>query len=67
MLITSNRAVGEWGTVIGDAVVATATLDRLLHHGHVVTIRGNSYRLHEKRRSGLLKASTIVENTPASA
>jgi len=55
MLITSNRAVGEWGTVFGDAVVATAILDRLLHHSHVLTIRGDSYRLREKRRSGLLK------------
>ncbi|WP_299821660.1 ATP-binding protein [uncultured Jannaschia sp.] len=53
MLITSNRAVGEWGTVFGDAVVATAILDRLLHHSHVVAIRGDSYRLREKRRSGL--------------
>ncbi len=57
MLITSNRAVGEWGTVFGDPVVATAVLDRLLHHSHVVTIRGDSYRLREKRRSGLLKAA----------
>ena len=56
MLITSNRAVGEWGTVFGDAVVATAILDRLLHHSHVITIRGDSYRLREKRRTGLLKA-----------
>lgn len=42
MLVTSNRAVGEWGSVFGDAVVATAILDRLLHHSHVVTIRGDS-------------------------
>ena len=35
MLVTSNRAVSEWGTVFGDAVVATAILDRLLHHSHV--------------------------------
>ena len=33
MLITSNRSVGEWGTVLGDPVVATAILDHLLHHG----------------------------------
>ena len=52
MLVTSNRAVSEWGTVLGDSVVATAILDRLLHHSHVVTIRGD--RLREKRRSGLL-------------
>ncbi len=58
MLVTSNRAVGEWGTVFGDAVVATAILDRLLHHSHVVTIRGDSYRLREKRRSGLLQRAT---------
>jgi hypothetical protein len=37
-------------------VVATAILDRLLHHSHVITIRGDSYRLREKRRSGLIKA-----------
>jgi hypothetical protein len=56
MVITSNRAASEWGTVFGDAVVATAILDRLLHHSHVLTIRGDSYRLREKRRSGLLQA-----------
>ena len=67
MLVTSNRAVGEWGTVFGDAVVATAILDRLLHHSHVVTIRGDSYRLHEKRRSGLLKAPALAEGAAASA
>lgn len=55
LLITSNRSVGEWGTVFADAVVATAILDRLLHHSHVLTIRGDSYRLRAKRRSGLLK------------
>jgi DNA replication protein DnaC len=63
MLVTSNRAVGEWGTVFGDPVVATAILDRLLHHSHVVTIRGDSYRLREKRRSGLLQKSTPARQT----
>ena len=57
VLLTSNRAVGEWGSVFGDPVVATAILDRLLHHSHVLTIRGDSYRLREKRRSGLLQKS----------
>ena len=55
MLLTSNRAVSEWGQVFGDPVVATAILDRLLHHSHVITIRGDSYRLRAKRRSGLLQ------------
>jgi DNA replication protein DnaC len=54
MLLTSNRSVGEWGEVFGDNVVATALLDRLLHHSTVVTIKGDSYRLLEKRRSGLI-------------
>jgi DNA replication protein DnaC len=58
VLITSNRSVGEWGSVFGDPVVATAILDRLLHHSHV-TIRGDSYRLREKRRSGLIKAAVF--------
>ena len=61
ILITSNRSVGESGTVFGDAVVATAILDRLLHHSHVVTIRGDSCRLKEKRRSGLLQNTAAVE------
>jgi IstB-like ATP binding protein len=50
--------VGEWGSVFGDPVVATAILDRLLRHSHVLTIRGDSYRLREKRRSGLLQKTT---------
>lgn len=54
MLVTSNRSVAEWGTVFGDAVVATAILDRLMHHSHVITIRGDSYRLRTKRKAGLL-------------
>lgn len=65
MLITSNRAISEWGTVFGDAVVATAILDRLLHHSHVITIRGDSYRLREKRRSGLLKSAGKSAQPPA--
>lgn len=52
MLMTSNRSVAEWGAVFGDAVVATAILDRLPHHSH--GIRGDSYRLRSKRRAGLI-------------
>jgi DNA replication protein DnaC len=53
--------------VFGDAVVATAILDRLLHHSHVITIRGDSYRLREKRRTGLLKAPVIAQSVSAQA
>lgn len=55
LFLTSNRSVSEWGDVFGDNVVATAILDRLLHHSTVVTLRGDSYRLLEKRRSGLIR------------
>src|SRR4029078_5302922 len=64
ILLTSNRSVGEWGAAFGDPVVATAILDRLLHHSHVITIRGDSYRLKEKRRSGLLQQATTAEGKP---
>lgn len=59
ILVTSNRPVSEWGSVFGDPVVATAILDRLLHHSHILTIRGDSYRLKSKRRSGLLGSSAL--------
>lgn len=59
LLITSNRSVGEWDQILRDPVVATAILDRLLHHSHVVTIRGESYRLREKRRSGLFQPAPV--------
>ena len=54
LIITSNQPVGSWGEVLGDPVVATAVLDRLLHHSHVLTIKGDSYRLKEKRRAGVI-------------
>ena len=47
MILTSNRGFAEWGEVFGDPVVATALLDRLLHHAIVVQIEGASYRLRE--------------------
>jgi len=47
MILTSNRGFGEWGEIFGDAVVATALLDRLLHHAAVIQIEGSSYRLRE--------------------
>ena len=47
MILTSNRGFAEWGEVFGDAVVATALLDRLFHHAVVVQIDGSSYRLRQ--------------------
>jgi len=52
MILTSNRGFSEWGEVFGDPVVATALLDRLLHHAVVVQIEGSSYRM--RQHAGLL-------------
>lgn len=53
VILTSNKGFAEWGEVLGDNVIAAAILDRLLHHSHVVNIRGESYRLREKKQAGL--------------
>ena len=54
MIVTSNKAFGEWGSILGDDVLASAILDRLLHHCEVITINGPSYRL--KDRMGITKS-----------
>ena len=47
MILTSNRGFAEWGQVFGDPVIATALLDRLLHHAVVIHIEGSSYRMRQ--------------------
>lgn len=54
LILTSNRSYGEWGETFGDPVIAAAILDRLLHHSTTITAKGESYRLKEKRKAGLL-------------
>lgn len=48
LILTSNKSVTEWPELFGDHAIATAILDRLLHHSHVLSIKGNSYRLRDK-------------------
>jgi len=54
-VLTSNKSFAEWGEVFGDDVMAAALIDRLVHHCHIVNIRGNSYRMrhHAELRSAL--------------
>jgi len=54
LIITSNKSFTDWGEIFGDQILATAILDRLLHHSTVINIKGESYRLKEKRKAGLL-------------
>jgi DNA replication protein DnaC len=53
IILTSNKSYGEWGDIFSDPILATAILDRLLHHSTTINIRGQSYRLRDKRRTGL--------------
>src|SRR5439155_14882256 len=46
-ILTSNKSFDEWGEVFGDDVMAGALIDRLVHHCHIVNIRGNSYRMRQ--------------------
>ena len=46
-MLTSNKGFEEWGEIFGDEVMAAALIDRLVHHCHIVTIRGNSYRMRQ--------------------
>jgi DNA replication protein DnaC len=54
IILTSNKSYGEWGSIFGDPIIATAILDRLLHHSTTINIRGESYRLKERRKAGLI-------------
>ena len=68
LIVTSNLPFGQWDqTFADDATLTAAMLDRLLHHAHVVPIQGESFRLRDKRRAGLMarKASIEKEGSPA--
>lgn len=55
IILTSNKSYGDWGTIFAaDNVIASAILDRLLHHSTTINIKGESYRLKDKRRAGLI-------------
>ena len=60
LIITSNKSYGEWGDIFADQVLASAILDRLLHHSTTISIRGQSYRLREKRQAGVFHDLTAT-------
>ena len=62
MANTFNKGFGEWGELLGDTVIASAILDRLLHHSHVLNILGESYRLRENRQAGLFAAQQHLQS-----
>ncbi len=64
IILTSNKGFGEWGELLGDSVIASAVQDRLLHHSHVLNIRGESYRLREKPQAGLFQSQELLNSAP---
>jgi len=55
IVLTSNKSYGDWATLFPEVALASAILDRLLHHSTTINIRGDSYRLKDKRRAGLVQ------------
>lgn len=60
-ILTSNKSFMDWGEVFGDQVIATAILDRLLHHSTTLNIKGESYRLKDKRKAGLVPGTNLQQ------
>nr|WP_283804728.1 ATP-binding protein [Flexistipes sinusarabici] len=58
VILTSNKSYGAWGEIFGDTVLATAILDRLLHHSNTINIKGESYRIKEKKKAGFFERQT---------
>ncbi len=66
-VLTSNKSFEEWGEIFGDEVMAVALVDRLLHHCHIVNIRGNSYRMRHHTELWLALHSPPSEKNDSSS
>ena len=66
IIVTSNRSFDQWGEAIGDETIASAILDRLVHHSQIIAIQGESYRIRDKRQKGVDKRTKSTENEPKS-
>ena len=64
-VLTSNKGFEEWGQILGDEVMAAALIDRLLHHCHIVNIRGSSYRMRKHTDLSKILHSPPAESSPS--
>ncbi|MEN8145958.1 MAG: IS21-like element helper ATPase IstB [Gemmatimonadota bacterium] len=64
-VLTSNKGFEDWGQILGDEVMAAALIDRLLHHCHIVNIRGNSYRMRHHTELSKTLHSPPTEPNPS--
>lgn len=63
LILTSNLSFGQWDeTFAGNTALTSAMLDRVLHHAHVIQIKGESFRLKEKRKAGIIKQQVTNNN-----
>ena len=62
LILTSNRSFSQWNEIFGDPVIATAIVDRILHHSTTINIKGNSYRLKKKAMAGLIREPEIEQS-----
>ena len=67
IVVTSNKSFVDWGEIFNDQGLATAILDRLLHHSTTINIKGESYRLKEKRKAGMLSPEPELKEVTAEA
>ena len=63
IILTSDKGFADRGELLGDTVIATAMLDRLLHHSHMLNIRCESYSLKNKLQAGLLTSHRLLTST----
>ena len=54
VILTTNKAFGAWAETMRDEAIASATLDRLLHHAHAIVLKGDSYRMKDRLRNGVV-------------
>ncbi len=59
IVLTTNKTFGQWGELMGDNAIATATLDRLLHHAEVIIMKGESYRIKKRSKLGLVPPNQL--------
>jgi len=67
IILTSNTSFSEWGTLLGNEVLATALLDRLLHHAEAISIQGRSYRMKNRLAMGKTKAAAREQRDSAAS
>lgn len=59
-IYTSNKSFSEWGEILGDQVMPSAVLDRILHHCTVINIRKESYRLKDRKKTGIVELKKVI-------